>query len=412
MTSKLEELEAPSWTDFLAQYAKAVGRAQRVPGQMAIGAAKGMAQTIEDAKRESLSAAFGGDYNPKPVLELGMMPMGGTAVSAPKGALGAGPARPPFTDRLRELEEILQRAKRPGAPPSDPYLVSKGDITKALEAAPAMPAVHTPKYSKEFVPEIDTAGWTQVGPRGGVSPGGLYRTPTGEDFYLKSGPEGHVQTERIARELYGLTGAPVPQTYRAVREGHPAIASKIIPGKTLADLYPSYTVPESVTKDLSKHMATDLWLKNTDLHGHNVLVPTAGKPARIDFGAALDYNPFGEKRAFSSSPSDVKWDQADIMGSHIYGKRPDFGASAREALLRLPQEEVVKALSATEETKRLIGPALERRREILRQFLPDEKIDTILVGLAGGGGGAAAALDPEMRSILEALQAHQKKEGK
>lgn len=52
-------------------------------------AAQGFVDTMEGAKREALSAALGGDYNAKPVMELAastLMP------GRPPGALGAGPS--------------------------------------------------------------------------------------------------------------------------------------------------------------------------------------------------------------------------------------------------------------------------------------------------------------------------------
>jgi len=136
MPAKLKDLEAPTWTDFLAQYGRAIGRAQKVPGRFAIEAGKSMIQTIEDAKREAISAAFGGDFDPKPILELGMMPMGGTAVSAPKGALGAGPYIPNMASKKPVMGEV--KGQISGTASGFEPLPKKIDpsIAKALEGVP------------------------------------------------------------------------------------------------------------------------------------------------------------------------------------------------------------------------------------------------------------------------------------
>jgi hypothetical protein len=100
---RIEDLEAPSWTDFLAQYARGSQRALRVPGQLAIGAAKGFAETIEEAKRQSTSAAMGGDYDPKAPMQLatGMM-VGGTPFAV-RGAVGSAGGKPFGMSSPREL---------------------------------------------------------------------------------------------------------------------------------------------------------------------------------------------------------------------------------------------------------------------------------------------------------------------
>src|SRR6478735_3696661 len=85
----------PSWMDWLSDprlQGVASPSAANLASQYLLQAGKGLAEFPRMAFEEANKATRGEDFDPTVTMGAAALPFGGTAFSAPRGALGAGPA--------------------------------------------------------------------------------------------------------------------------------------------------------------------------------------------------------------------------------------------------------------------------------------------------------------------------------
>jgi len=235
-------------------------------------------------------------------------------------------------DQLKKMYETAPAAEK--APPKKPAQEEPGDVFESMFGKPelnqkplsneeadlildkiykelgiaqepvAAAAKPAPKKFQntnfDSVYDLDEARiGDKIGGQGGSNPGGVYSDSAGTgSFYVKV-PQStdHVLNEKLANELYKLTGTPIPEVSMTVLNGKPAIASKMIDGTLLKDIPPSEW---KNIKGLKDHFAADAWLGNWDSVGtgfDNILVKN-GQAYRIDNGGALRYRAQGGPKGY------------------------------------------------------------------------------------------------------------------
>lgn len=138
-------------------------------------------------------------------------------------------------------------------------------------------------------------GWTKVGDARGSTRGGVFRSPDGTQWYVKT-PQSvdHVRNEVLAARLYTELGVYVPSIKPISIDGRMAIASRMLPDA------------RALSPDLEARVAdgfvADAWLANWDVAGAGNLkaMHVAGGapigPFRIDVGGALLHRAMGEPK--------------------------------------------------------------------------------------------------------------------
>lgn len=192
----------------------------------------------------------------------------------------------------------------------DKYSKSYG-IANPLKQTSSAPTVATPakafgKLGVEKTPEplpshtgpggqpgaLDFKSLTKVGEQKGSNPGGVYQSPTGDRYYIKSMDEAHARNELLAARLYSLAGSKTLD---------------YVPVKPDGDVHYVATKFETLDKDnVSKlspseraqargQFATHAWLANWDAAGTggDNQGTKGGLVKTLDVGGSLEYRAQG-----------------------------------------------------------------------------------------------------------------------
>lgn len=147
--------------------------------------------------------------------------------------------------------------------------------------------------------------WKKVGGQGGSNPGGIFESPQGDKWYIKTPsfkgtPQPAVaKNEALANALYKLAGIQVPDMQLVNLKGNLSVASKIIPGKELGKLGPAERA-DAIAK-ARPGFAADAWLGGYDAVGYsedNMLYTNDEQLYRIDQGGTLTRRAQGKQRDF------------------------------------------------------------------------------------------------------------------
>lgn len=212
----------------------------------------------------------------------------------------------------------------------------------------------------------------------GSNPGGLYRDPEGQQWYVKN-PQtlDHARNEKLATELYKLAGVPVADLRLTELNGKPAVASPIIEGSPLRD------IPDGLygdTAHLRDHLPADAWLANYDAIGtgkDNVIVDFDWKAHRIDMGGALRYRAQGKPKADwgpvvkefeTMRDPKINADAADVFGG---GELP--GKETAERIAAIPPEKIAQLVekygpSSQAAKTKLVADLVERQRQVAAKY--------------------------------------------
>lgn len=303
-------------------------------------------------------------------------------------------------------------------------------IVKAIKAGAEPPPTFAPPPKLPTAADIDlkdtidVSKWQNVGPQRGSNPGGLYRAPDGQEWYVKT-PTGRadkykeatgeelVRNEVLAAELYRAAGIEVPEVAIAVREGKVSIASKIIP-----DLKSDAALLKKGIPGVYDGFAVDAWLGNWDVVGasfDNLLIK-GGKAIRVDTGGALRFRAQGGPKgdAFGDVVTELdslrnpgtnaqsaavfgNMKDEDLISSidrvlaiddnavkklvEHYGPKDDAARAelhrkliARKNDLAKKREELVKGMAAKKEAARLEEIARKEAAERIRKMKEEGKI--------------------------------------
>lgn len=184
-------------------------------------------------------------------------------------------------------------------------------LSSAMAATAAAPMVAPEKEALDIAPQV-LKGWKKLGESLGEGPGGMFTSPEGQMYYVKTqavdhpAPKDYRDNEVLANKLYQLAGVPVPDIKTTTYAGRPAIASPIVKGDSLLTFDPS---EYANIKGLKEHFAADAWLANWDVIGAgydapkgNILVDSNNNAWRIDQGGALRYRGLGEQKGNKFGP--------------------------------------------------------------------------------------------------------------
>lgn len=192
-------------------------------------------------------------------------------------------------------------AKRVGGTPTDcgwesqaVLLAPPGQVHAALNRAYDRKLASMAGLSPTGALRESVDDWKKVGQQLGSNPGGFFKDPAGQEWYVKVPKTTDIaRNEILAGKLYEAAGVKVPELKEVTVGDRTAIASKIIPGldklQDFGDGNPS----------VMEGFAVDAWLANWDVVGlahDNLLEDENGDAVRVDVGGALVFRAQGEPK--------------------------------------------------------------------------------------------------------------------
>lgn len=224
--------------------------------------------------------------------------------------------------------------------------------------------------------DIDNGGFQQIGKQSGSNPGGLYASPSGEKFYVKTPKsEDHARNEILAAKLYELAKVRMPQIGSATRQGKPSVYSKIIPGLR----QDSKSLTSGTAKGVGAGMGADAWLANWDVIGldyDNLLLDGNNEAVRLDTGGALRYRAMGDPKgkAFGPEVTEMKiFTDPERKAGGVFGKAPPAEiAQGIDNVTQIPDKaihDLVEQWGPKDESERKkLYQTLLARREDLKKW--------------------------------------------
>ena len=163
--------------------------------------------------------------------------------------------------------------------------------------------------------------WKKVGQQRGSNPGGFFKDPDGQEWYVKVPKSTAIaRNEILAGKLYEAAGVKVPELKEVTVGDRTAIASKIVPG--LQKLREFGEGNASVMDGF----AVDAWLANWDVVGlahDNLLEDDKGDAVRVDVGGSLVFRAQGEPKGklFGDKVGelDTLTDGTNAQASSVFG---------------------------------------------------------------------------------------------
>lgn len=173
----------------------------------------------------------------------------------------------------------------------------------------AKPAPKPASATVTTKPALESAdGWPQTGPQGGSNPGGRFKDPSGQEWYIKlPASEAHAKNELLAAKLYEAAGIKVPELKLVTMNGKVGIASKWVDGMSKTKHPDELAMADGALSGF----AVDAWLANWDVTGlglDNLLVGPDGKAVRIDVGGSLLFRAQGSPKggAFGNEVTELQ----------------------------------------------------------------------------------------------------------
>lgn len=158
-------------------------------------------------------------------------------------------------------------------------------------------------------PALESAdGWPQTGPQGGSNPGGRFKDPSSQEWYIKlPASEAHAKNELLAAKLYEAASIKVPELKLVTMNGKVGIASKWVDGMSKTKHPDELAMADGAISGF----AVDAWLANWDVTGlglDNLLVGPDGKAVRIDVGGSLLFRAQGSPKggAFGNEVTELQ----------------------------------------------------------------------------------------------------------
>lgn len=289
--------------------------------------------------------------------------------------------------------------------------------TQTVVTPPAAPVVNAqptaaPKADSDI---LSTIGWKQVGPQGGSNPGGLFESPDGIRYYVKSSKHGQTRTDNevVAARLYTAAGIAIPEVRKATitpelglaGSAKIGVASRIVEGKK--NLASKYTDPAYRAK-IVDGFAVDAWLANWDAAGtgKDNMIEVNGEPLRVDVGGSLLYRAQGTPKgdAFGDKVTETKTlldHSKNADAADVYGKvtKAELRASFEKHVAPITPDQIDKIVDenvSDPADRALLKQRLKARRldlaaqvGIAESHLPENVVPAYpLVDMSGAGGHA------------------------
>jgi len=266
----------------------------------------------------------------------------------------------PFKGGTAEYHRAYNALKKKGQTPG-------GIASQTPLGGPAPPAPSGPSGV------LDTSSMKQIGGQAGSNPGGLYQAADGTQYYIKTGKsEAHIGNELAAGDLYREAGIATPDLFPALRNGAPAVASKILPTE---NVHPNVL---STTPGVADGFAADAWLANWDVVGlgFDNLKVSGGKALRLDTGGALSFRAQGAPKGAAFGTS---------VGEFTSMRNPTTAAQAAHVFKGMTPEQLRSSVG------RVTKISDDRIRQIIKKRgLPSELAEKLIARKADLAGRAAS----------------------
>jgi hypothetical protein len=179
---------------------------------------------------------------------------------------------------------------------------------------------------------VDADTWTKSGGTLGTQPGGKFKAPDGEEYYVKFPSDPQVaRNEVAAAKLYALTGAGVRDTFLVEKDGKVGVAAKWDENLTKANF------DKAEDRDVAaSDFAVHAWTANWDCVGagyenpmDNIRFKGQGgdkQAIMLDPGGALFYSGKGTPKLFSYQASEwnsLRDASINPSAAKVFGKMTD-----------------------------------------------------------------------------------------
>lgn len=280
-----------------------------------------------------------------------------------------------YIDQLKTAHAAHTGAPaKPKAAKKAPKLV----LPSNQESASSMAAAATSKKVDGLsVAVIDK--WEQTGPQKGSNPGGAFKDPAGQQWYVKFPQSAdHAKNELLAAKLYKAAGIDVPQLRLVEKDGKIGIASKMVDGvsKVGAGIKDAPGAQEG--------FVVDAWLANHDAVGtgyDNLLKTKDGKAIRIDVGGSLLYRAQGAPKGdlFGDEVSEIenmRNAKVNQYGAAVYGSATKAHLiTGAASVLEIPNDVIEQLVTkfgpGDEAAKQALAAKLIARKAYLAKKFPE-----------------------------------------
>jgi predicted DNA-binding WGR domain protein len=233
-------------------------------------------------------------------------------------------------------------------------------------------------------------GWTKTGGQGGSNPGGKFKDPTGQEWYVKwpNDPDA-IASEVLAAKLYALAGLASQDCMVVTKDGKPAIATKWVNIKKAAS--PGMLAD---VVGVRSGFAVDAWLGNWDVVGmglDNLQIGPDGKAHRVDAGGSLEYRAQGAKKPFGPKVDEIDTLRDAKLNPHaaaVFGQMKEADLVASVAKVLSIDDSAIRALVFDH------GPGTEAQKKALADTLIARKAD-LLARFPKAAKPTKKALDPK-----------------
>lgn len=254
----------------------------------------------------------------------------------------------------------------------------------------AKPAPKPASATVTTKPALESAdGWPQTGPQGGSNPGGRFKDPSGQEWYIKlPASEAHAKNELLAAKLYEAAGIKVPELKLVTMNGKVGIASKWVGGMSKTKHPDELAMADGALSGF----AVDAWLANWDVTGlglDNLLVGPDGKAVRIDVGGSLLFRAQGSPKgaAFGNEVTELQSlvdQKMNPLSAALFGGMSKAAQEkSAERVLKVSDEQIAALVDQ-------FGPGSAAERAALAQKLIARK-----AAIAAAFPGAKGAEKPK-----------------
>jgi hypothetical protein len=274
----------------------------------------------------------------------------------------------PLEEAVDEHRKLVQVLEDPTPEGIESELEEQGSELEEMEQA----------MEKTASSLEDVSSWTEAGGRQGSNPGGSYRDPSGETWYIKFPKnEDQARNEYAANRIYALANIRVPEVKLVTKDGKVGLASRWIKGL--------YKNEEGIrhAEDTWKGLGLDILLANWDICGltyDNLLIDTQGRSVRLDQGGSLRYRAQGAPKGdrFGDTPTELE----SLRDPHINPESASIFSDLTEDQIRtslevvagIPSESIRRIIqeSGAEDGPGLTQRLLKRQKWVQRVLASDE----------------------------------------
>ena len=264
----------------------------------------------------------------------------------------------------------------------------------------AKPAPKPASATVTTKPALESAdGWPQTGPQGGSNPGGRFKDPSGQEWYIKlPASEAHAKNELLAAKLYEAAGIKVPELKLVTMNGKVGIASKWVDGMSKTKHPDELAMADGALSGF----AVDAWLANWDVTGlgfDNLLVGPDGKAVRIDVGGSLLFRAQGSPKggAFGNEVTELQSlvdPKMNPLSAALFGGMSKAAQEkSAERVLKVSDEQIAALVDQ-------FGPGSAAERAALAQKLIARKA-AIAAAFPGAKGAEKPKADEPAKPKLD-----------